>query len=236
MRKVIGLVLHLGNMLNRAGCEDKPPTKAICTYSLVKLNQSKAFDKHTSFLQYVATVARRNDPCLLNFKDDIPSLCVAEKVVWHRCKRELRSLQTCLDRYEGLNTTEGSPFPRRVLSAFVHEARRAMASVHEEVEAAELAMRALYNYFGEEPGDGVDDDQGILQVLRQFSSDFEASVGKAVERENSRIRAGQKQTSPKFQSPHFRKYVRSAGEGDSISSIADAVVPQHDERPSCPHG
>ena len=65
LRKILGLILHIGNAVNAMGTRGKDKAAAIQLTSLLKLNQAKAFDRKTSFLEYVARILQRNSPCVL---------------------------------------------------------------------------------------------------------------------------------------------------------------------------
>ena len=81
LRKILGLILHLGNTVNAAGVQGKCPASAIQLSSLLKLNQAKAFDKKTTFLEFVAVTLRRNYPSLLDqYRQEMPSLPRAERI------------------------------------------------------------------------------------------------------------------------------------------------------------
>ena len=96
-RKILGIVLHLGNRLNTAGSVVKEPAGAITLESLQKLNQPKAFDRKTTFLQYVAGVVRRNNASLGHFKDDLATVLVAQKIVWENTLMELKRMENELE-------------------------------------------------------------------------------------------------------------------------------------------
>lgn len=85
LRKLLGIILFLGNRLNLAGMEDKVPAAGLTLDSLSKLDQVKAFDEaKTTFLQYMVKIVGRNKPDLLSFKDDLASVLKAERLSWDR--------------------------------------------------------------------------------------------------------------------------------------------------------
>ena len=97
LRKLFGIVLNVGNRLNTAGPSDKGKASAFSIQSLLKLNQAKAFDNKTTFLQYVVLVVQRNNEKLLNFKDDLPTVAKADKIYWDQCINELEEMETQLE-------------------------------------------------------------------------------------------------------------------------------------------
>lgn len=97
LRKLLGIVLNIGNRLNTAGAAGKRKAGAFSLNSLLKLSQAKAFDKKTTFLQYVVLVVQRNNEILLNFKDDIPTALKADKVYWDQCVSDLEDVENQLE-------------------------------------------------------------------------------------------------------------------------------------------
>jgi len=93
LRHILGLILHIGNAINTTGTKAKDHASAIQLSSLMKLNHAKAFDKKTTFLEYVARILRRNCPALLlQYRQDLASLSRAEKIQWNESIAELESL------------------------------------------------------------------------------------------------------------------------------------------------
>lgn len=97
LRKLFGIVLNIGNRLNTAGPSEKRKASAFSIQSLLKLNQAKAFDNKTTFLQYVVLVVQRNNEKLLDFKDDLPTVAKADKIYWDQCINELEEMETQLE-------------------------------------------------------------------------------------------------------------------------------------------
>jgi hypothetical protein len=102
------MILNLGNRLNTAGAVKKEPALAITLDSLLKLNQFRAFDKKTTFLQFVASVVRRNDPKLCHLKDDLTTVFVADKLIWDHTLAELQRMESQLESVRMLALYHGS--------------------------------------------------------------------------------------------------------------------------------
>lgn len=96
-RKLLGIVLNLGNRLNTAGSSKKSKARGVSLESLLKLSQAKAFDKKTTFLHYVVLVVQRNNNDLLHFKEDIPNVMKADKVHWDQCLSDLEEVEHQLE-------------------------------------------------------------------------------------------------------------------------------------------
>jgi Formin Homology 2 Domain len=98
LRQLLGIVLTFGNRLNTAGAKGKKKRAGAFTLdSLLKLNQAKAFDKKTTFLQYIVLIVQRNNELLLRFKDDLPTVFKADKVFWDQCVSDLEEVENQLE-------------------------------------------------------------------------------------------------------------------------------------------
>lgn len=102
LRKLFGIVLNIGNRLNTAGPGQKRKAGAFSIKSLLKLNETKAFDNKTTFLHYVVLVVQRNSEALLDFKDDLPTVPKADKIYWDQCVSELEEVETQLENVRKL--------------------------------------------------------------------------------------------------------------------------------------
>jgi hypothetical protein len=96
LRKLLGIILTFGNRLNTAG-NGKRKAGAFTLDSLLKLNQAKAFDKKTTFLNYIVLIVRRNNELLLNFKSDLPTVFEADKIFWDQCIADLEEVENQLE-------------------------------------------------------------------------------------------------------------------------------------------
>lgn len=106
LRKLFGIVLNIGNRLNTAGPGQKRKAGAFSIKSLLKLNETKAFDNKTTFLHYVVLVVQRNSEALLDFKDDLPTVPKADKIYWDQCVSELEEVETQLENVRKLALNE----------------------------------------------------------------------------------------------------------------------------------
>ncbi|CAB9521758.1 Disheveled-associated activator of morphogenesis 1 [Seminavis robusta] len=128
LRQLLGIVLTFGNRLNTAGKGKKTKAGAFSLDSLLKLNQAKAFDKKTTFLQYIVLIVQRNNELLLRFKDDLPTVFKADKVFWDQCVSDLEEVENQLE-----NVRRISLYQARQASKF----RRKKKKHHDEDEDEE---------------------------------------------------------------------------------------------------
>jgi hypothetical protein len=61
------------------------------------LAQAKAFDKKTSVLFYLVKITKQNNPSLLSFKEDLPSVLGVERIMMDGLSSELKQLRQELD-------------------------------------------------------------------------------------------------------------------------------------------
>ena len=102
LRKLLGVVLNLGNRLNTAGQVQREKAIGFRLKSLLKL-QVKAFDRKTTFLRYLITVVHRNNESrLLHFKNDLPSVSKAEKINWDQCLESQDIMETQVENVRAL--------------------------------------------------------------------------------------------------------------------------------------
>ena len=102
LKKLLAIILRVGNQLNHGN-----EAHAFTLESLLKLNQSKAFDRKTTILHYLVTLVSRNDESLLRFKDDINSIVRAEKIAYEQTVvQELNKLKVELKRVKNVALAE----------------------------------------------------------------------------------------------------------------------------------
>jgi hypothetical protein len=219
-RKVLGIVLHLGNLLNTTGSSSKDMARALKVESLLKLHQAKAFDKKTTFLQYAVCVIRRNSPTLLQFKDDLHTLSLAEKINWEQSLDEFEIMEASLGEIRQLalastgeegqslfGTLEGEAslaledearcLQSTYIGSFTVDASERMKSAHGEIESSKRAFEALLNYFGEEQRSEIG-PQNFLRTLSLFCGNFDTAVEQAISSEKQNLRETRLTCSPRY--------------------------------------
>lgn len=78
---MLGVILKVGNRLNRAGVETiKTDAGGFAIESLRKLNQVKAWDKKTTLMMYISSIIQRWNGSLLDVKDELSTVLKAQKV------------------------------------------------------------------------------------------------------------------------------------------------------------
>lgn len=218
-RKVLGIVLHLGNLLNTAGSGSKDMAGALKVESLLKLHQAKAFDKKTTFLQYAVCVIRRNSPTLLQFKDDLHTLMLAEKVNWEQSLDELETMEASLSEIRQLalasggeegqwlvGTSKGDAILaaedearclQSTLGNFAVDACERMTPAYGEIESSKRAFQALLNYFGEEDRSDIG-PQKIFRTLSLFCGNFDEAAEQAIASEKRKMRETRLACNPRY--------------------------------------
>jgi hypothetical protein len=201
LRRVLGVILRLGNELNQADvAAPKGAVDAVTVKSLSKLNQDKAFDRKMTFLQYAAQIIRENNEELLLFKDDMPSLKLAEKISWEESMQNVESIENSLTRLRKIalgraqddsaekergelpTENEFRVLQRTSIGRFIFNSYVEINSMYKEIEAAKSAFESLLNYFGEEATEP--EVQHFLHFLFEFCNDFENAAERAVDKGN----------------------------------------------------
>jgi hypothetical protein len=236
-RKVLGIVLHLGNLLNTSGSTSMDMAGALKVESLLKLHQAKAFDKKTTFLQYAACVIRRNSPTLLQFKDDLHTLTLAEKVNWEQSLDELDDMEASLSEIRQLALASGAAegqsqvgvsasltaedevrcLQSTYIGSFTVDASLRMASAYGEIESSKRAFDALLNYFGEEERSDIGPRE-FLRTLSLFCDNFDVAVEQAIASEKQKVRETRSTGGPRYPTRIQRLEVRQESNRDGGSS------------------
>jgi hypothetical protein len=106
LRQLLGIILQFGNRLNTAGVNSKGKAGAFTLDSLLKLKEAKAFDKKTTFLQYIILIVQRNNEILLKYYDDLPTVLKADKVFWDQCLQDLEEVENQLENVRRISLYE----------------------------------------------------------------------------------------------------------------------------------
>lgn len=178
LRKTIGLVLYLGNLVNELGGKKK--VEAVRMSCLLKLSQTRSFDAKTTFLDYVASVAWKNGAPI-----DFPaSIDEAVSVDWKNAVAEFEKLDEKLPQIREfflkgssslvqedheLNLLESTPTGRFALDGY-----RKAALVYAEVQDVQVCFKRLCDYFGETP----EDPQSLIKEVATFCHQFQLSLAK----------------------------------------------------------
>ncbi|KAL9179362.1 hypothetical protein ACHAXT_008652 [Thalassiosira profunda] len=105
LRKLMAMILMLGNQINTGGSGRM--AQGFTLDALLKLDESKAFDKKTSVLQYLVKLVKANEPDLLNVHEEMPSIGPAENVMVDTLVSELKELNDQLVSVKGTAEKEG---------------------------------------------------------------------------------------------------------------------------------
>jgi hypothetical protein len=203
-RKLLGIVLSLGNKLNTAGSKAKGKVGSFTIQSLLKLHQTKAFDNKTTFLQYVILVVERNDGDLSGFKDDLPSVIKAEKIFWDQCMSDLDEVENQLHnvrkmallevkmkkrapwakvkKEEDENLSDSSltleeevvALRSTKIGVFALDAMKKVSSLMSKVEATKTTFGKLLEYFGEEENKGLQ-PHSLFEIIVSFMKNYDAA-------------------------------------------------------------
>lgn len=214
LRKILGIVLYIGNHVNTSGMRGKDRVTAIQLSSLLKLQQAKTFDRKTSFLEYVVRILRRSSPGVLRlYRPEMPSLSRAANIQWAESVSELKALEENLAELRSMalqfgteNLQKQHPHQDHIyteketsvlhlssLGQFVLRASLLITTVYAEIDAANIVFDQLVHYFGESPDPQTAKESSeaapqILLYLSQFCADLDVAVDRAEEYEKARSR------------------------------------------------
>lgn len=201
LRTLLGIVLEFGNRLNTAGQGTEGKAEAFTLDSLLKLKQTKAFDKKTTFLHYIALIVQRNDETLLNFADDIQTVIKAERVHWDQCLSALDNIETQLENvrrmalYEAQEEKDNSDdncilddidltleeemdtLKSTQTGIFTLHAIKQLSDLYHNVDTTMVKFHNLLEYFGEDSFASRKPHE-LFAIFSQFSRDFEQAKPK----------------------------------------------------------
>lgn len=212
-RKVLGIILALGNRLNAAGSSTKDIARAITIDSLTKLNQAKAFDQKTTFLLYVVKIIRSNNMgSLVPFRDEISNVFKAEKSHWDQSVMEMEKLEKELDEVRKIALhqsallqpsrsedddsqtllTASLSLSREVevlqgsaVGRFTLDACLRMAVLVNEVENSKGHYNTLLRYFGEEDSTMRPDE--VFKIISTFSKSIDIALDEVIDQEKAKV-------------------------------------------------
>jgi len=230
LRKILGIVLNIGNRLNTAGPTKKGKAGAFTIDSLLKLNQAKAFDKKTTFLHYIVLVVLRHDAELADFKDDLHSVLKADKIYWDQIENDLEEVENQLEnvRKIALHEVLGKRRPRKRngddddisqnsmsledevealrssrIGIFTLQAIKIVSALRENVEITRSKFKKVLEYFGEDEKKKMN-PHDLFDIICVFAKDFSTAKEAVIELEKVKARNNRKKQGVRSQSPSSR--------------------------------
>ena len=212
LRKVLGVIISLGNKFNQAETHGKDPVGAITLDALLKLNQTKAFDRQTTFLHFVVSCIHRTRSSLMNFKDDMPSICKVENTKWSLVMLEMERMEKGLGEVRkiavqysliqaGLSEDDAAsvsssamPLDREVkllqttaVGRFTLNACVRMTVLVNDTDKSRDKVLDLFKYFGEDSKTATQPDM-VFHCLSTFVKDFGRAADEVLVREKASVR------------------------------------------------
>ena len=230
LRKLLGIVLNLGNRLNTAGPTTKGKAGAFAIESLLKLNQAKAFDKKTTFLHYIVLVVLRQNGTLADFKDDLPSVLKADKIYWDQIENDLEEVESQLENVRKIalheffgkrksrkNNGDDDDISQNSMSLeeevealrstrigiFTLQAIKIVSSLRENVEITRSKFKKVLEYFGEDDKKKMN-PHDLFEIISVFAKDFSAAKKAVIDIEKEKARQNRKKQGHRSQSPSTR--------------------------------
>lgn len=174
LAKLMRMVYKLGHLMNRNSYLGRDGGQGFAVSSLLKLNDTKAKDKST-LLQYVVSVCLKQDPDVISFQKDLPSLDYAARISLGSVEDELRTLQQSVTMLKDMLVLACQDLSRPENSAFVERfgdvatrAERAIATERAELNAAQESFTKCVRFFGENPTDLSSD--AFFTIIKSFQT------------------------------------------------------------------
>ena len=159
LRKLLAIILSLGNRLNTAGKgrEDKA-VAGIPLSALSQLEQVKSIDTKTSFLQYVVAVIQRNHPNMLHeIHSELDCVVLAERIQYDQWQEKIRTTEKQIESLKQIALSEAigkSKFDEEVLllrvtkpGMFVVRSSRILDNLKDKDEELRRMFDDLNSYF-----------------------------------------------------------------------------------------
>ena len=160
LRKLLGIILSLGNRLNTAGeGRDNRVVAGIPLSALLELENVKAYDSaKTSFLQYVVTVIQRNHPDLLpGLSAELDCVPLAKRIQYAQWQEQIRTTNEQLESLKQVALRQArtkSNFDDEVLllrfskiGMLVVRSSKILDNLREKAELLSLLFNDLVSYF-----------------------------------------------------------------------------------------
>ena len=151
LKKLLTYVLRLSKELDDRRSTPRKNTGGFRLHSLLKLADTKAFDRETSALDYVVSMMVANDDeATLHVFDELPGLKAAQRASMAHCQREVKNLQHGLSRItqliEACGDNDDDQACADACSAFRDLATGALQGLEADVDAASDAFRETLSY------------------------------------------------------------------------------------------
>ena len=188
LARILEIILALGNILNRGTA--RAHAAGFKLKSLEMLKETRASNRSTTLLHYLAKTVKTKSAELLDFPSSLGPLDEAAKLSQATLqsdqaalKRAVEKTRTEVDRSGGVPACQ--PFHDNMLP-FVEQAEGKAAALAARLQVTKELSAALVAYFGE-PGSSVED---VIKTLGGFSKSFLQAVADNVKNEVQADAAG----------------------------------------------
>ena len=225
LTRILEIILALGNILNRG--TNKGAAQGFTLSSLTKLVDTKASNKSTTLLHYLAKTVQSKSRELLGFTNTLSDITPAARVSQGMLRRGIASLAKEVEAARAECAADGATFAA-ALAPFLAEATSRMTALKGELRAVEAAGEAVCSYFGEAATPGKAEE--VLKTLHTFCVSFEKASGdneaKAARKKERERRAA------KAAKANAEAEARASGAGGASSSSRPAEKREGEKRVS----
>ena len=218
LKRVLGLVLKLGNKLNKlAGIDDV--ARGFSLASLAALSTTKGFDGKTTMLSYLESLITQKKGELLDFNSEVPSLASAArelslptlKAGIATLQRGAKELDACVLRCSADlgEEAEVALAMTRKTAALIHAS---IAALETRCASAERDYSKLLNYLAQDADLAPSE---LFETIAAFGASFDAAHAK-----NDELRARRARLKAQREERAQKKEARSALKTSKLAAAA----------------
>jgi len=197
LKRLFQVVLLVGNKLNSEG---NGSIQGFTVASLLKLSQTKSFNKSTTILDYIVSFASKRIPEVLRVQDDLASLSQSKNIDIVSLTDEINSLRNGLQElFEAIRKAGGDNEGANKLAALGSNAQETVSLLTMKLDGVTDSYCDLLEYFAEDPDLPMKE---FFNTLHTFCLGLISAVKdmKAAEERKSRIPFSNKSSSYKVRS------------------------------------
>ena len=192
LTRILEIILALGNILNRG--TKKGAAQGFTLSSLAKLVDTKASNKSTTLLHYLAKTVQSKSKDLIGFTETLSEVAPASRVQHGSVRRGIASLAKEVDATRDECAADGGAFAA-ALEPFVRDASERVSALKGDLRAMEASAEGVCSYFGESSTPGKSEE--VLKTLHTFCTSFDRAIkendAKAARKKEKERRAKEKE-------------------------------------------
>jgi len=146
LKYLMQVILLIGNKINSESESSGQTIQAFTLASLLKLSQTKSFNRKTTILDYVVSFVGKKSPEILKvYEDDLGHISQAKRITITQVDTEQQALDKGLQSVNRLIQKDGI----NSLEEFAHDAQKTLETLRLNIQQATADFDELLAYFGE---------------------------------------------------------------------------------------